>query len=144
MVVCCDTSLLYALYGDDAHSEKAASTLKRLPGPLTLSALNEFELTNALHHAAWRGLLTPAQVAVRLSQFKTSQERGRIVIASCVFATVAREAGRLAEKWTPTQGNRSFDILHVAAALHLHAEVFLTFDAKQRALAEAEGLRLAI
>ncbi len=32
------------------------------------------------------------------------------------------------------------DILHVATALHLAAEQFLTFDGKKRSLAEAEGM----
>jgi predicted nucleic acid-binding protein len=32
------------------------------------------------------------------------------------------------------------DILHVATALHLGATEFLTFDANQKELAEAEGL----
>jgi hypothetical protein len=31
-------------------------------------------------------------------------------------------------------------ILHVAAAIHLGAELFLTFDANQKKLAEAEGM----
>jgi predicted nucleic acid-binding protein len=38
------------------------------------------------------------------------------------------------------QGHRGFDILHVAAALQLQAAEFLTFDANQRRLANAEGL----
>ena len=37
---------------------------------------------------------------------------------------------------------RSFDILHVAAAIHLGAKEFLTFDANQRKLAEAEGFKV--
>jgi len=39
-----------------------------------------------------------------------------------------------------TGGHRSFDILHVAAALTIDAKQFLTFDENQRRLAEAEGL----
>ena len=144
MTVCCDTSFLYSLYGTDAHSEKAIAILTRLEAPLTISTLNDFELVNALQHAAWRGLLTAKQVTARLAQFTASQKHGRIVMKSCTFATVAHRAKELAEKWTPTTGNRSFDLLHVAAALHLGAEVFLTFDAKQLALAESEGLATSI
>jgi len=37
-------------------------------------------------------------------------------------------------------GDRSFDIMHVAAALVIGAKQCLTFDQNQRRLAEAEGL----
>jgi len=40
----------------------------------------------------------------------------------------------------PTEGHRDFDVLHVATALHLGASEFLTFDANQKRLAQAEGL----
>jgi hypothetical protein len=39
-------------------------------------------------------------------------------------------------------GHRSFDVLHVATALHLGARDFLTFDANQRKLAAAEKLKV--
>jgi predicted nucleic acid-binding protein len=144
MTICCDTSFLYALYGSDAHSAAAMNTLANLARPITISGFNDFELTNALYHAAWRGLLTVDQVKSRLAEFARSQIEGRIVIAPCDCASVTRQARELAVKWTTSQGNRSFDILHVAAALHLRADLFLTFDARQRALAEAEGLRVEI
>lgn len=34
------------------------------------------------------------------------------------------------------------EVLHIATALHLKAEQFLTFDAKQRKLATAAGLKV--
>ena len=42
---------------------------------------------------------------------------------------------------TVTGGHRAFDILHVAAAVHLGADEFLTFDSNQRRLALATGLK---
>jgi hypothetical protein len=41
-----------------------------------------------------------------------------------------------------TGGHRAFAILHVAAALHLGASEFLTFDTNQRKLATTAGLKL--
>jgi predicted nucleic acid-binding protein len=41
---------------------------------------------------------------------------------------------------TATGAHRAFDILHVAAAVHLGADEFLTFDSNQRKLALAAGL----
>jgi predicted nucleic acid-binding protein len=36
------------------------------------------------------------------------------------------------------------DILHVASAIHLGSEVFLTFDANQKRLAEASGMEVPL
>ena len=45
-----------------------------------------------------------------------------------------------AVRHTITAGDHSFDVLHVATALHLEAREFLTFDTNQRKLAAVEGL----
>jgi predicted nucleic acid-binding protein len=42
-----------------------------------------------------------------------------------------------------TTGTRSLDVLHIAAAKAGRAVEFLSFDARQRALAALVGLRLA-
>ncbi len=67
---------------------------------------------------------------------------GRLVLATCNLTMVVAEAKRLAVTHTLTGGHRSFDILHVAAALHLGAREFLSFDSNQRELAKAEGLKI--
>ena len=46
----------------------------------------------------------------------------------------------LSAKHTERLGCRGFDLLHVAMALDLECEVFLTSDLTQAALARAEGL----
>jgi predicted nucleic acid-binding protein len=53
---------------------------------------------------------------------------------------VVHEAKRLSATYTLTGGHRGFDILHVASALIMKAQRFLTFDENQKKLAEAEGL----
>jgi hypothetical protein len=45
---------------------------------------------------------------------------------------------------TIKEGYRSFDLLHVATALHLATKEFLTFDDKQRKLAAAAGLAVKL
>lgn len=50
------------------------------------------------------------------------------------------EAMRLSAAHTLAGGHRSFNIVHVAAAIVIKARHFLTFDQNQRRLAEAEGL----
>lgn len=50
----------------------------------------------------------------------------------------------LSEKHTENHGHRLVDTLHVATALHFGAEQFLTFDANQKRLAEAEGMQVPV
>jgi predicted nucleic acid-binding protein len=57
---------------------------------------------------------------------------------------VIDEAKRLSAAYTLAGGHRSFDILHAAAAVRLKAERFLTFDRRQKDLAEAVGLTVPI
>ena len=57
------------------------------------------------------------------------------------WADVQNIAERLSSQHTLAGGHRALDILHVATALHLGVDEFLTFDQNQRALAAAEGLK---
>jgi hypothetical protein len=54
------------------------------------------------------------------------------------------KAGALSAKHTEQLGCRGFDLLHVALALELECEAFLTADRIQGALARAEGLDVTI
>lgn len=56
------------------------------------------------------------------------------------WADVHKIAERLAFKHTFNGGHRSFDVLHLASAIHLGVADFLTFEGNQKKLAEAEGL----
>jgi len=60
-----------------------------------------------------------------------------LYVAQCTSSNVHRLAERLAFQYTAKRGHRSFDVLHVATALHLGAKEFLAFDANQKKLAEA-------
>lgn len=59
-------------------------------------------------------------------------------------AIVYDEAVRLSRRHTASIGNRTLDILHVAAALVLGLPTFYTFDRRQAQLAKAEGLATPI
>jgi predicted nucleic acid-binding protein len=60
------------------------------------------------------------------------------------LAAVIDEAQRISAAHTLSGGHRSFDILHAAAAVRLEAERFLTFDRRQKELAEILGLTVPI
>ena len=67
---------------------------------------------------------------------------GRLVKTTLKWPVVFRVAVRLADAHSTTTGTRSLDILHVASAKAARAVEFLSFDARQRKLATAVGLRL--
>ena len=144
MVTACDTSFLFSLYGNDAHTPRAMAWLKRRKAALTLTSLNEFELGNALRFAEFRKAIAVGEAALFWSQFEADRAGGRLVIQICNLARVVDEARRLSATYTLTSGHRGFDILQVAAALVLDADEFLTFDANQKKLAQAEGLVVSV
>jgi predicted nucleic acid-binding protein len=55
---------------------------------------------------------------------------------------VLRHSRSLSSQTTAKGGHRTLDIFHVATAVHLGASKFLTFDARQRALAVHAGLEV--
>jgi predicted nucleic acid-binding protein len=83
----------------------------------------------------------PRQVKRSWPLFEADLANGHFDLPTCNLASVLIEAKRLSASHTLTGGHRAFDILHVAAALHLGAQEFLTFDSNQRQLAQAAGLR---
>jgi len=144
MVTSADTSFLFSLYGNDAHTARAVRFMKRRTSPLALTALGEYELGNALRFAEFRKGIAAGEAALFWAQFEADCACGRIQIRICNLAGVIEEAKRLSATHTLNGGHRGFDMLHVAAALHLGAKDFLTFDANQKKLAEAEGLKVPI
>lgn len=141
MVTSADTSFLFSLYGNDVHTPRAVSFLKKRKTPLILTSLSEYELSNALRFAEFRKAIEPGEAEIFLTQFEADCTSGRIQIQISNLADVVREAKRLSATHTLKGGHRGFDILHVATALVLGVNEFLTFDANQKKLAEAEGLK---
>lgn len=141
MVICADTSFLFSLYGTDSNTPRALAWIKASRTPLSVSPFNEFELGNALRFAEFRKAMASGKAAAFWAQFETDFASGRLVAEVWNLAAVIQEAKRLSSTYTLASGHRAFDILHVAAALQIHAGEFLTFDASQRKLAKAEGIK---
>jgi predicted nucleic acid-binding protein len=142
MVICCDTSFLFSFYATDAHTSRALAELKSLSQPIALTKLNEFEFGNALRFAEYRKLLAAGKAEAHIADFNADILAGNFIDLACNLAMILDEAKKLSAKYTTQGGYRSFDILHVAASLHLGAREFLSFDANQRKLAKAEGLKI--
>ncbi len=144
MVIYADTSFLFSLYANDSHTPRALAWTKTNATPVVLSVLGEYELGNALRFAEFRKVIPRGKAAIFWAQFAADQAQGRVCVPVCNLAEVVGEARRLSATHTLTGGHRAFDILHVAAAMRLDAEKFLTFDANQKKLAAAEGLAVPL
>ncbi len=143
-----DTSFLFSLYLPRPSSSAAASAFAALEGPLPVTTLLLYEFENAARLAAWMNAADkhkgfPAQMAQTvLARLDADVDSGALEIIPCDFASVIALARKLSSMRTWRGGHRSFDLLHIAASLRLKAKRFLSFDAAQRRLAEAEGLQV--
>ena len=142
-MVSCDTSFLASLYLLDTHTPKARAKLRQIrpPEELMLSPFHQYELPNAVRLSVFRGLRNAAAGETILAAFEADLASGYFALPTCNLASVLIEARRLSASHTKAGGHRAFDILHVAAALHLGASEFLTFDTNQRKLATTVGLK---
>jgi predicted nucleic acid-binding protein len=134
-----DTSFAVSFYVADSNSSAAATETAKSPRPLLLSSLGELELTNALHLHLFRKEILPSDLSAALAAFRADVDSGIFAIRP-MSETIYAEARRLSTRWSATLGTRSLDILQVASAIVLEAEIFLTFDARQKKLAKAAGL----
>jgi predicted nucleic acid-binding protein len=134
-----DASFLISLFITDANSEAALEGVRLAALPFALTPFGRLELTNAIHLRHFRREITPAEAKGVLDSVASDFVAGAL---SCipVPAAMFEHAEALAAKHTGRLGVRSLDVLHVAVALELQAEAFLTFDRRQARLARAEGL----
>lgn len=145
---CADTSFLCVLYRQQSHSERAIATLEAIGGPIVISPLLAYEFRQVVRFQVFlrsrdakKGYLE-AEDMMMLAQFENDLESGMVIEAGANWADVAAIAERLSERHTMKRGARSFDLLHIATALHWQATVFLSFDGLQREVAGEEGLNV--
>ncbi len=150
MIAYPDTSFLCAFYRKQANSPQAAAHFAKMPEALHVASPLLFEFRQSVRWQTFRHQKDPSKgydkptALVALSKLQLEIASGAVVVVPVEWADVASIAERLSAQYTWTEGYRGFDVLHVATALHLGASEFLTFDAKQKQLAEAEGLVVPI
>lgn len=137
-----DTSLLASLYLADANTPRALAAVAAAARPVWLTTWQEFELENALQLRLFRRESTRADLAAAAGQLAGDLAAGAIVTVRADYAAVLTTARQLTARHAAVHGCRAFDVFHVAAAVHLAARWFLSFDKRQLALARAAGLHL--
>ena len=143
MVAYADTSFLFSLYGNDAHSPQARSIGDALHAPLAFTPLHRHELRNAFRLAVFRHVLTRERCRAVLAELEVDMQTGALAETPVAWAEVYAEAEALSAAHTETLGTRGFDVLHVALAAALGSKDFYTFDTRQKALAVKAGMKVA-
>lgn len=137
-----DTGFICSLYAPDANSERAAKFMDRQNAPISLSWLNQVEFRNALRLRIFRREIKSAQRDHSLNLFLSDLSAGIFENVEPAQSNVLIETERLSARHSEKLGNRSLDILHVAMAITLGCNRFLSFDIRQVKLAKAAGLKL--
>ncbi len=137
-----DTGFVVTLYKLEITSERAAALMAKQTQSVRMSQLGELEFTNALQLAVFRKALTPRQAMLKKRLFQEDVANGIFTILPVPAATLFAKSAELADRHSARLGTRSLDLMHIAAALLLGAETFLSFDERQLKAAKAEGLKV--
>lgn len=141
MIAYADTGFLVSLYGQDANSAAAISTVQRKP-TFILTPLIDAEFANAVELRVFRKQWTREEARSALNDFMLDQGAGVFQIEP-FSPEIWQEALTLSRRHTAALGIRTLDLLHVAAVKVLKPDAFFTFDQRQRKLAKAQRLRVA-
>lgn len=149
-----DSSFLLRLVTGEPGAQQAVAEYRRLGRPsLFYLPLHALEVENGIRQRAFheRRVLPSGQRA------RIAHERDAVLarLASLVKRDALKElvldmdlatdrARQLSATYSEKTGARAIDLLHVACALLLESEVFLTSDQRQAALAKGEGLPVTL
>jgi predicted nucleic acid-binding protein len=147
-----DSSFIVRLVTVEAESENAMAEYRRLDYPsLYYLPLHALEVGNAILQRAFhqRRSITSGErrhvARERDAAFGRLQHylsRRALLDVTLDMESVIACAAKLSTTHTERLGARAIDLLHVASALRLESEIFLTTDARQAQLAKAEGLKV--
>jgi len=137
-----DTSFLVSIYVDEEQTALAHRYLNGITASVPFTPFHRLEVRTALRLRVFRNELTPAYLQTAFRQIDEDLSDGILRHTPLVWADVLREAERLAEAHLTEVGVRSGDLLHVASAVVLGANEFLTFDRRQTELARRAGLKV--
>ena len=147
-----DSSFILRLVTGEADSPQTIAAYRRLGSPkLFFLPLHALEVRNAILQRAFhqrrsvssgeRHIVAREREAA-LARLEHLLARRALLDVTLDMDVVITRAVNLATAHTERLGARAIDLLHVASALTLESELFLTTDARQKHLAKAEGLKV--
>ena len=115
--------------------------MQRYGQPLPFTPWHRLEVRNAIRLSVFHKLIDLPQSKAQLKQTDEDLHDETVLVHTPVdWVAVLREAEKLGAALAGDFGCRSGDLLHVAAAVELGFDHFLTFDERQKKLAKAIGL----
>ena len=137
-----DTSVIVKLYIKEEYSRDMSNWLKENDEALPLTSFHELELINAIHLKQFRAEITLDETRLIMTMFEEHEKSGIYYRPQLDWSAIFIHAIDLSKKHSAIVGSRSLDILHVASALSINADRFLTLDDRQTRLAEFAGLKI--
>ncbi|MBT8364837.1 MAG: type II toxin-antitoxin system VapC family toxin [Deltaproteobacteria bacterium] len=137
-----DTSVIVKLYFKEEYSRDTSNWLRKNNEAIPLTSFHELELINAIQLKQFRTEITPDETRQIMSRFEEHEIRGIYYRPQLAWSAIFIHAIDLSKKHSASIGSRSLDILHVASAVSINAERFLTLDDRQTRLATLAGLKI--
>ncbi len=154
MRVYADSSVILRLVTGEAGAQQAAAEYRRLGRPsLFYLPLHALEVENGIRQRAFHERrVLPSGRRGRIAQERDAAlgrlagwvKRGALKELVLDTDPATDRARQISATHSEKLGARAIDLLHVACALLLQSEAFLTSDQRQAALATAEGLQVTL
>ena len=153
MTTYADSSFILRLVTGEINSPETIAEYRSLGSPrLFFLPLHALEVRNAILQRAFhqrRSISSSERQHVArernaaLARLEHLLSRGALLDVTLDMEAALARAAILSTAHTERLGASAIDLLHVAGALTLESELFLTTDARQARLAKAEGLKVA-
>jgi len=138
-----DSSFLVSCYLADQNTAAAKAWLWKIGVTLPFTPLHALEVRNAFQLGVFRRLITSVDAAAALDDLRSDLRAGRLIQTPINWRSAMQLATTMSGAHTAVIGTRSLDILHLAVARSIRARELISFDARQRSLASAIGLRVS-
>jgi predicted nucleic acid-binding protein len=148
-----DSSFILRLVVEELDSPETAAEYRRLGSPaLFYLPLHNLEIRNAILQRAFhqRRSISSGQRQnisrerdAAFGRLDRLVARRALIPVSLDMDSAFERAAKLSATYSERLGARAIDLLHVACALTLESELFLTSDMRQAQLAKAESLKVS-
>src|SRR5271170_3282665 len=108
--ICCDTSFLFSLYGNDDFSKHAVAFSNHLRQPITVSVFNDFEFENSVRLSVFWKITDSITANAMFANYATDKSQGKIVLVTCDLPEVLVQAKGLSMAYSQGGGHRAYDI----------------------------------
>jgi predicted nucleic acid-binding protein len=137
-----DASFLVSFFAGTEHGREARQWWTRTNATLTATRLVLFEAENSIRTLPLSGKISRAEARWAIEHMKRAVMEGLIEVRELSNKRVYPAAQRLSIHHSEHKSFGAMDIVHVATAQELAAVKFLSFDDRQRELAESEGMEV--